>query len=626
VSVAGLLDLAEPLRELVVEITRREPIGLPELTAALGRNPAQLELQVHQLLTQGWLEVEEDASGEWTYRVQLVHGKKPILPPGVWQVLDDRWQVPIFRLFPDAVREEFSRRFRLENYRPGTVLYESGTWGEQMYVVERGRVELVVRSAEGEPFVVREVSTEGVFGEMAVLLGERRPCAAHVVEDSDLWTLSKADLDSLLAQHPMVGLTVRRELARHLRSRSGSAQIREQHSPALIVGDGGSELARSLAEQTGDKVTFLDLVGKQPELLPNLSYIDVRGLHSQALGDIVDEGIKSQAWVLIAALPEMIDQLLRVTQQVKLIIDATVVGAPWLRAAGRQYWAAPSHSSTRIARTARRLCGQVTGLVLSGGLARTIAHLGVLDVLNDAKVPIDAIASCGYAGLWSVLYAAGWPVEDVIELVIRHAPKIRPFGQRLNPRATSRSGLFDARAVRSWIQGIVGTLSFSELETPCSLVVNNVLTGENVSITEDHVFNALSACVATPGLVRPVNHRGQLLVDATLSDPLPASALSGAGVDLVLASSVIPVPSSRSGRKWTDRRDPDLVTSWLSMCDTVAHQRSLDHLNAIDVLIAPDVAEVSDTAFEDAPQLIERGRQAARQALPRIRTLLGREE
>ena len=72
--------------------------------------------------------------------------------------------------------------------------------------------------------------------------------------------------------------------------------------------------------------------------------------------------------------------------------------------------------------------------------------------------------------------------------------------------------------------------------------------------------------------------------------------------------------------------DSDGLVSWLSISDAIAHERSLDHLNAIDVLVAPDVAEFSAQAFDQAEQLIERGRRAADEVLPRIRSLLQQEE
>ena len=69
-------------------------------------------------------------------------------------------------------------------------------------------------------------------------------------------------------------------------------------------------------------------------------------------------------------------------------------------------------------------------------------------------------------------------------------------------------------------------------------------------------------------------------------------------------------------------RDQDLVTSWIDVYDVVAHERSLAHLNLIDLMISPDISQFSDTDFEHTELLIESGRQAALGALPQIRSIL----
>jgi len=621
-SITELLNLPETQRELVIEITRREPVSLAALIRALDRDPIELEIQVSQMVAQGWLDVGEDEIGEWVYRVRIGRRSKRILPPGIWQVLDDRWQVPIFRLFSEGILEEFSSSFQLRRHKLGTNLFEIGSWGERMYIVERGKIELVVYNEASEPFIVREVRPGGVFGEMAVLLGERRPYDARVAEEALVWTLDKTNLDSLLAQHPIVGLTLRQELARHVKPSRGTDEAKSQYNPLVVVGEDSSELARHLAEQTGDQVVLVDLIGKQPGALPNLVYLDGRGLRSKAIAQAIQEKVESNAWVIVAALPKMTDQLMRVTAIAQVVIDMTGSGAPWLRAAARQYWDMPSITLLQMARLARKLCGRVTGLVLSGGLARTIAHLGVLDVLHKAEIPIDVIASCGYGALWSVLYAAEWSPEQMIDLVTEQAQKLRPFGSWVGLRAASRPGLFDARSVRNWIRNIVGTLSFSDLETPCYLATSDLRTGEVVWMKAGHLFNALSACVATPGLITPVESQDHLLADAILSNPLPVDAVTAGGADIVLASSVIPMPSARRKSAQDDEKAQDLVTSWLGVCEVVAHEHSLDHLSSVDLIIVPDVAEFPDTAFDRAPALIERGRQAAKQVLPRIQALL----
>ena len=626
VNVTELLDMPEAQRELVVEITRREPVGLRELTEALDRDPVELEVQVSQMVAQGWLDVEEDEAGEWVYRVRIARRSKRVLPPGVWQVLDNQWQVPIFRLFPEAIREQFSDTFELQRHKTGTILFQAGDWGERMYIVEQGQVELIVHNEKNEPFVVREVGAGGVFGEMAVLLGERRPYAAHVLQEAQAWVLDKNDLDALLARYPTVGLAVRQQLARHLKAPSKAAEAKIQYNPVIAVGDGGSDLAQHLAEQTGTRVVLIDLIGRKIDETPLLDYVDASNLRSKALAQAIQDQVEAGAWVIVSAMPKMSDQLMRVANVAEVVIDLTGSGAPWLRAAARRYWVKPSSTPLQMARLARRLCGQVMGLVLSGGIAHAIAHLGVLDVLHDQGIPIDLFASCGYGALWSVLYAAQWSPTQIIDWVTREASRLRPFGNRLGLRAAARPGLFDARPMRSLIQSTLSGMRFADLETPCYLALSDLDTGEVVCLDEGPLFNALSACVATPGLVTPVDHQGRLLVDAILTNPLPADAAVAGGADIIVASSVIPSPNARQESTARSERTHDLVNSWLSISDAIAHERSLQHLNAIDILIAPDVSEFSGQAFDQAERLVECGRQAAQEALPRIRSLLQQEE
>jgi NTE family protein len=626
VNVTELLDLPEAQRELVVEITRREPVGLRELTEALDRDPVELEVQVSQMVAQGWLDVEENEDGGWVYRVRIARRVKRVLPPGIWQVLDSHWQVPIFRLFPEAIREKFSDVFELQRHKAGTILFEAGDWGERMYIVEQGKVELVVHNEADRPFVLREVNAGGIFGEMAVLLGERRPYAAHVMQETQVWALDKNALDALLAQHPTVGLAVRQQLARHLKAPSKAAEAKSQYNPIIAVGDGGGALARHLAEQTGSKIVLIDIVGRKPDGAAQLAYIDAHGMRSKVLAQTIQDEVQHGAWVIVAAMPKMSDQLMRVANVAEVVLDLTGSGAPWLRAAARRYWVVPSSTPLQMARLARRLCGSVTGMVLSGGMARSLAHLGVLDVLHQEGISIDLFASCGYAALWSVLYAAEWSPEQIIDWVTREASRLGPFGNRLGLRAASRPGLFDARATRNLIQNTLEGMSFADLETPCYLALSDLDTGEVVCIDEGPLFNALSACVATPGLVTPIDHQGRLLVDAILTNPLPADAALTGGADIILASSVIPVPSARQEHASQPSRARDLVSSWLNLSEAIAHERSLQHLNAIDILIAPDVSEFSDQAFDQVERLIDRGRQAAQEVLPRIRSLMQQEE
>jgi NTE family protein len=625
-SVTELLDLSESARELLIEITRREPVTLVTLATATKRNLIDVETQLSQLVTQGWVDTFEDESGEWVYRARLARDRKRLLPPGIWQVLDEHWTVPILRLFPDAMREEFSRHFQLRSYEPGAILFRSGTWGERMYVVEAGKIQLLVQNQAGEPFVIQEIGTGGMLGEIAVLLGEQCPYTAKATEQAQVWTLDKSELDRFLREYPSVGLAVRHELSRHLRSLSSAAEPRQANNPVVVVGKGGGDLARHLAAQTTRSVMLVDLAGDQPESMANLAYLDGRSMHSRNIAATVREQVEGGVWVLIASSHQMTDQLMRLIGLAPVIIDLTHDSAPWLRAVATERWSAPSTTPLHLARLARKLRQRTVGLVLSGGYARAMAHLGVLDVLHRSQIPIDALASCGYGAVWAGLCAAGRSPEEMISAAVQQAHNLRPFGGRLRLKAASRPGLYDARPARSWIQSMVGELGFSDLQTPLYLAVADLLGGDTVCLTQGPLFSALSACVAAPGLVTPVRYEDRWFVDSLLSDPLPVDILLEHRTDVLIASSAIPAPGTRPQPAQDGAQPPDLVTGWLGACDATIHERSLRLLSHLDLVITPDVAEFSDAAFERTQELVERGRQAAEAALPRIQSLLQREE
>ncbi len=622
-NVSQLIDLPEPLRELMLEINRSEPVSLAELSRTLGRDQTLVEMQINQLMAQNWLDMQEDALGEWVYRIRMSPGRKRILPPGIWQSLDDRWQIPIFRLFPDAVLEDFSDRFELEHYREGVVLFNEGDWGERMYIVDNGQINLSVQNERGETWTVRQVGSGGIIGEMAVLWGERRPHTARITQEARVWTLNKTDLDYLLVQHPSAGLSIRRELARYMKPLHRDTSPILQHNPVVVVGESGARLALALAEQVTQPVLLIDLIGASVGAHPHLTSIDGRTMRSKAIAERIQSAAENQNWVVVASFPQMTDQLMRVIGLAEAVIDLTGSGAPWLRAASRRYWSKPTSTPLQIARLARKLCGQVTGLTLSGGAARCMAHLGVLDVLDQAHIQFDLVSACGYGALWGSLYAAGWPVSKMIDLALGQMSKLQPFGGWIGLRPTARPGLFDIRPVRNLVRSVLGDLTFEELETPCYLTASDLTSGEQIEFSQGSLFNAVSACLATPGLVTPVEHQNRLLVDAILSNPLPANLVAAQGADLILVSSVIPTSGARQKR--TDNERPDLVTGWLDVCDMIANTHANEHLRNMDMIITPDVAEFSDTAFEQAETLIERGRQMAQQMLPHIQSLLRRQ-
>lgn len=199
VSSLDILALPDDLRELVNQVMRREPVRLEELIDALGQPPDDVRGQVTLLAAQGWLESEE-IEGETHYRVRLTRRRVRGLPPGMWQVLEGTWDVHLLRYLNDDEKADFSHAFKLERFEAGQHIFTRGDWGQSMYLIETGQVELVTPDADGREVLLARLKPGDIFGEVAALLGERRWATARAVEAVSVWTLHKDELERLLAR------------------------------------------------------------------------------------------------------------------------------------------------------------------------------------------------------------------------------------------------------------------------------------------------------------------------------------------------------------------------------------------------------------------------------------------
>ena len=621
-SMAELLAMPQETRALMSYIMRHEPTTPGEVAEALDKEASEVVNRLQLLAVQGWLDMERRGDEQF-YRVRLDRRRRRTLPPGIWQILEDRWQVPIFRAFPDDLLQDFIHRFDLRRYAAGEYLFRAGEWGEEMFVVNEGTVELVARSVQGDELVVQQIRVGEVVGEMAVLLGEKRPFDARACDEAQVWALSKADFEHLLAADPAAALVLRHELRRTLRA---SAERRESRpfNPAVVAGDGVKEIAIHLATITGQDVYILDLRARPapPAFVPShVRYRAMGDASGRALHGELAARLDAGDWVLLAVSTELSGALLNVIDQVKVVLDITGQELPWLIAASRRRWAvAPERA--RYDRLARRLAERAMGLALSGGMARGLAHIGVLRVLEEAKVPVDMIAGSGMGAVCGGLYAAGLPL-DRLERLAREG-KLNPFTRLSWRQRLSASGApYDNRPAREAIAEVLGDLDFEALPTPFFSVAADQASGQRVVLAQGRLAEALSVALSPPGLTPAFNLGGRLLTDGSPLNPLPADLLEQQGANLILASSVVPSQKARERRSEHSPDAFELAGSLLGLYDALAQPAYLDRIDRVDLLLTPPVAEYEDTAFDRASEIIMRGEETARRHLNQLRQWVG---
>jgi NTE family protein len=285
------------------------------------------------------------------------------------------------------------------------------------------------------------------------------------------------------------------------------------------------------------------------------------------------------------------------------------------------------------------------GLVLSGGGSRGLAHVGVLQALEEQHIPVDAIAGTSMGAVVGGLYASGMTTAQIDEMMRgiewNLAFRDRPARSTLNFRRKEddreflvrfplgiQSGNF--RVPRGLIQGqkltqrlrletlpVAAVEDFDELPTPFRAIAADLETGDRVVLEGGDLTSAMRASMSLPGVFAPVEIDGRLLVDGGLVENLPVDVAKAMGVDIVIAVDVGFQPVGRKELTSALAVSNQAVT--IMMRRETARQRGL--LTASDVLIEPDLGALQSTDFTAAEKTIGLGLTATRGSAERLARL-----
>lgn len=278
--------------------------------------------------------------------------------------------------------------------------------------------------------------------------------------------------------------------------------------------------------------------------------------------------------------------------------------------------------------------GDRINLVLAGGGARGIAHVGAITALEEMQVPIHAVAGTSMGALVGGLYAIGMDSAQLKEVVDNMAwedafadsldrselPQRRKSDDYDYPTSVSLSfqggqisiplGLVQGQQVRQIIKRLTleaeHVRNFDELPTPYRAVATDIETGDAYVFSEGNIVTAMRASMSLPALLAPVEHDGRLLVDGGLAMNIPVQVGRDMGADRLL---VVDIGTPLRGR--------DEINSVLGVTDQMlgflTRRNSLEQLATLtdeDILISPDLTGIGMLDFERTQEIYERGYQA----------------
>jgi NTE family protein len=544
------------------------------------------------------------------------------------KIEDSLQRIPFFsRLLPDML-SAIAAKLQHEHYYHGEVVFVEGSVGDSFYLIESGQVRISTGFGPEEK-IIDYLGPGNFFGEMALLLDQRRSASVTVVIDADFWVLHKNDLDQLLEEYPVIALQISRELSRRLTGSLQRAVRKETYNLIAVAAQKPWQLAASLTGLTHERIVVFDLtetnlVERVNEILPNevVPLDAMPGLSGAELAESLGILVEAYDRVLLSISPERGESSVKALQLAEVTVLIDVEQRPWMSdMASGPIWQVPNTPQV-IDRTARRLAQRVVGLALSSGGARGMAHIGVLRVLEREGIPIDTLAGTSIGALIGGLYAAGYSIDNIDRFALHFQNKLKLRDGLLDLNLPPRNGLIRGRRLRNYLEQVFEGITFEELKIPFYVVATDVLSGEEVVFEKGSLADAVRASASIIGLFSPYHFNDRYLVDGGAVNPLPISVLAEKGTDIILASRAIPsLEGERQGgqtsRRWKSLNN--ILGTFLNYQSIMEREIIKTRLNPVDVLIHPHVEVYTAMDYHQAADFIRLGEEAAEQAIDEIK-------
>jgi len=248
-------------------------------------------------------------------------------------------------------------------------------------------------------------------------------------------------------------------------------------------------------------------------------------------------------------------------------------------------------------------------LVLGGGGARGLAHVGVLEVFEQENIPIDMIIGCSAGSIVGALYADCQDAKKVKHLL--EPMKTKDMLDIHIWRA--KYGLSQGYRIRQILRQNLSAKTFRQLQIPFLVVTTDLSSAELVTIGAGPLIPAVMASCAVPFVFTPVKLYGRMLADGGIVDPIPVNTAKALNADIIVAVDVRCLLFKSTPTNLFDiaKRSADITLLW----------QGQSCVNGADVVIQPNLGEIGMFDDQFNPVIYEAGKAAAREAIPKIRAL-----
>ncbi len=585
----------------------------------------------------------------------------------------------LFGPLPDKALDAFVTNATWLHLDRGEILCKQGEPSDSLYILASGRLRAVVKNPEGDTLNVGEIGVGESVGEMGILTGDVRTASIYALRDSSLLSFSSDFFTEISNQYPDLLRQIAKNVVHRLRMVQEGRQNQVATQLAVFpLSPGLDSFGEQLVEairKLGNSVLFLNrnrfnaLVN-----LPNAAQLTLDDPSSIRLQAWLDEQEKRYDYVVYQADLDSTNWGARINQQAdQIIFVANSADDPKIRPVEkmlksdvktteeipeslvllhRKSFSRPSGTSGWLtlrniqdhfhvgtdsdgdmARLARHFTGRAVGVVLSGGGARGFAHIGVLRALEEFNVPIDAVCGVSAGALVAGLYGMGLTYEQIFQ----NFEKLTKNPVDITLPLVS---LIRGRKIGRRMQAMFGNTQIEDLLTPVYCVSSNISRATLLVHKIGNLWEAVLASNTPVGISPPVVHNGDLLMDGSALDNMPAdvmAAITNGGpviaVDVNSASDLSAYPSyGKNGlsgwRVLWSRLNP--FVDKITFPDPLSLIRRSQELSSIaqgrqfkeelvDLFIAPPVVHFDILGYENGRELEQIGYEYTKNRIEELR-------
>jgi len=240
------------------------------------------------------------------------------------------------------------------------------------------------------------------------------------------------------------------------------------------------------------------------------------------------------------------------------------------------------------------------GLVLSGGGARGIAHLGVLKALLEKKIKISGISGCSAGAIVGAMFAAGYSPDHIFEIVVSTTTL-----KAIHP-AWSRAGLLRLQKAEEAYLKYIPHNSFEHLKIPLTVNATNLYAGKTVYFSSGELLKPVIASCSIPGLFEPITFDSTTLIDGGILNNMPIEPLIDK-YDFIIGSHCNPFGMQKMPKSMSSIVQKSLFlainnnsTGRLAQCDMIIEPPELKLFDPYDIRKA---SEIFKAGYEYTKQL-----------------------